>query len=61
MVFSPDGFSVAQISLLYEKGSKFLMRPLLCLLYEILREDTEVQEWFSKWLRDVMNYQKEEM
>ena len=45
---------------LYEKGSKFLMRPLLCLL-AILKEDTEVQEWFSKWIRDIMNYQKEVM
>jgi hypothetical protein len=43
---------------LYEKGSKLIMRPLLCLL-AILQEDTEVQEWFSKWIRDIMNYQKE--
>jgi hypothetical protein len=45
---------------LYEKGSKYLMRPLLCLL-AILKEDKDVQEWFSKWIRDIMNYQKEVM
>ena len=32
----------------------------LCLL-AILRQDSEVQEWFSKWLRDIMNYQEEVM
>jgi hypothetical protein len=36
------------------------IRPQLCLL-EILRQDSEVQEWFSKWLRDIMNYQEEVM
>jgi hypothetical protein len=36
------------------------VRPQLCLL-EILRQDSEVQEWFSKWLRDIMNYQEEVM
>ena len=35
-------------------------RPLLCLL-AILKEDTEIREWFSKWIRDIMNYQKEVM
>jgi hypothetical protein len=30
-------------------------------LLAILKEDTEVQEWFSKWIRDIMNYQKEVM
>jgi hypothetical protein len=36
------------------------VRPQLCLL-AILRKDSEVQEWFSKWIRDIMNYQKEVM
>ena len=36
------------------------VRPQLCLL-AILRQDSEIQEWFSKWLRDIMNYQKEVM
>lgn len=36
------------------------IRPQLCLL-TILRQDSEVQEWFSKWLRDIMNYQEEVM
>ena len=36
------------------------VRPQLCLL-AILRQDSEVQEWFSKWLRDIMNYQEEVM
>ena len=35
-------------------------RPLRCLL-AILKEDKDVQEWFSKWIRDIMNYQKEVM
>jgi hypothetical protein len=36
------------------------VRPQQCLL-AILRKDSEVQEWFSKWIRDIMNYQKEVM